>query len=73
MTLEEAKSTLKELKHLPVSIQLERVEELNDAFRVFINSRPTEDEFAEHMGHIVLTARILWVCIDAMMSRYDVV
>ena len=63
MTLAEAVITLLEIKDRDALARLERIGELDAAFRIFWASRPTEDEFARVMGHSVLTARMLHIMI----------
>ena len=60
MNLIEAKSTLLEFKKLSVEESNLRVRELEEAFKVFWDSKPDENTFEKHLGSVLLTARMLY-------------
>lgn len=66
MTPQKAKVRLKEFQSMDVNDQKLWAREIGEAFRVFWLHGPTEDEFADHMEGILLTARMLHI---ALMGR----
>ena len=56
MNLDDAKFVLLEHQKLDRETQSQRADIKNEAFRVFLSSGPTEDEFSKYVGEIVLTA-----------------
>lgn len=65
MTPEEAKEKLKRFQVMPIDEQKMCAREIDEAFRSFWLSSPTEDEFADHMEGVLLTARMLHIALTA--------
>ena len=61
MSLTAAKALLVSSQNWPRDEVLARLSELNDAFRTFWDSEPSEDEFSATMAHVTLTARMLYI------------
>ena len=61
MTLEEAKALLIASQSWSLDEAKMRADEIERAFRVFWASRPDENEFVRTIGHVLLTARMLYM------------
>lgn len=60
MTLAQAKRKLKYFQKEGSITQNAKIRELDEAFGIFWDSCPNEDEFQEHMNLIILTPRMLY-------------
>ena len=60
MNLEQALDLLRQSRSWSVEENLLHIAEINDAAKVFWDSKPTEDEFHHVMNRIILTPRILY-------------
>ncbi len=60
MTLNEAKAVLSKYQELGAKEQKRNAGKINEAFKEFLASSPTEDEFQLYLHNLVLTPRMLW-------------
>lgn len=67
MTLPEARQVLAEAQQHAGEWQQEHLAEITAAMRVFWSQHPSEDDFAATMGHIVLSARSLYILLGQRM------
>ena len=61
MTKKKAIKVLQEMSQLDLKEQRKEKNKIEKAFRVFLYSNPTEDEFSETMNKVILTARMLYM------------
>ena len=65
MTLPHSKDFLLSQGVLHVSMQKRNEIKIAEAVRVFVASRPTENEFSKYMDGLIVTSRILYIIVNA--------